>query len=66
MTKITFILSCIWNKIKKNFFKYEKNDISQECEKVLNPAMGLNSAEEFKRIEVYAAEYNVTTRWQTL
>jgi hypothetical protein len=66
MKKIRFILSCVSGLIKKKIFKSQKNDFSQECEKVLKPEEEITSIEELKLTEEYANDYNVTTRWQTL
>ncbi len=66
MKKIKFILSCVTNTIKKNIFKSQNVEISQECEKVLESMNLGTEPDERKREAEYVSNYCVTTRWQTL
>jgi len=66
MKKIKTILSCVTALIKKNFFKIQKTDIYQECEKVLDLGENAQKDAEDLKAEEYRSNYNVTTRWQTV
>lgn len=66
MNRVTTILNCVTNKIKKKFFKLEKSDISHACEELKKMTDEIGSIEELKLTEEYALKYNTTTRWQTL
>lgn len=66
MNKGRMYVSCLVNKIKKKFFKLEKDDKSHACEKLKEIADDVKSIEELKLTEEYALKYNGTTRWQTL
>jgi hypothetical protein len=66
MKRIKFILGCVTNAIKKNIFKSQNTEISQECEKVFE-SMNLETEPDEKNREAeYVSNYCVTTRWQTL
>lgn len=66
MKKLQRILSCVTMIIKKNIFKSQKTDISQECEMLLKIKEKKLSDEELVDTEEYLENYNVTTRWQTV
>ena len=66
MRKVSTLLNCVNDKIKKFFFKSQKNDINHACEKLKEIADEVTTLEEFKHSDEYALKYNTTTRWQTL
>lgn len=66
MGKIKFILGCVANIIKKNIFKSQNTEISQECEKALESINFGTEPDEKNREAEYVSNYCVTTRWQTL
>lgn len=66
MKKINLFVSCVFNKIKKKFFKSEKTDISHACDNLQNIEEKQYASDEEKKREEYAQNYNVTTRWQTV
>ena len=66
MKRIKFILGCVANIIKKNIFKSQNTEISQECEKALESINFGTEPDEKNREAEYESNYCVTTRWQTL
>ena len=66
MKRLKLILECLTVKIKKKFFKYEKNDKSHVCESWHNKENTPCTWEEKKQIEEYVLKYAATTRWQTI
>jgi hypothetical protein len=64
MKKIFEILQCVLNEIKKKFFKWQKTDISHDCQDlpILNELLENTNSKE----EKYVEEYTSTTRWQTI
>ena len=65
MKKAKMFFNCVVLVIKKKFFKMQKTNISQECEKVLNFSEKEEPDTEIQR-EEYLKNYNITTRWQTV
>ncbi len=65
MDRGKIVLRCLAYKIKKYFFKNEKMEVNQACDK-LKEMTEVKSIEELKLTEEYAIKYNRTTRWQTL
>ncbi|AHW62216.1 hypothetical protein SAMN05444285_101149 [Draconibacterium orientale] len=66
MKKVNLFFRCVADRIKKKFFKGEKNDNSQACVELQNmEAESKLTADEIYR-EEYAKNYCITTRWQTV
>ena len=57
---------CLFDKIKKKFFKYQKHDNSHACEEWEKFNNELKSEDDQKAIDEYLNNYRLTTRWQTL
>lgn len=65
MKKVNLIIRCVFDKIKKKFFKYERNNINRACVELQNMQERQVTDEEKMR-EEYAQNYSITTRWQTV
>ncbi|MEN8116886.1 MAG: hypothetical protein ABFS16_07900 [Bacteroidota bacterium] len=65
MKRVKMYFRCVDALIKKIFFKQQKNDISHECQKLIDSIENIDSSEK-KVQEEYLVNYCKTTRWQTL
>lgn len=66
MKRFNLFFNCVFDQIKKKFFKNEKTDISHACEKLKNTIDESTTLDDEKAREEYAQNYNITTRWQTI
>ncbi len=66
MKKIIRIINCGGSLIKNFFFKEAKNDISHDCEKLVDLTDSMEFEDTDTNIEEYENTYNSTTRWQTV
>ncbi len=66
MKKMQKFFTCFQALIKKNFFNCQKNDISQDCEKVFGIQLDPDNGNPENEVEEYLNNYQSTTRWQTV
>jgi len=66
MKRISILLECLQNRIKKYFFKYGFDDENQACEQLKEMIENEVGSTDSDQTEEYLLNYSRITRWQTL
>jgi hypothetical protein len=66
MKRVKTIISCLKALLKKNFFKFENNDKSHECNKVFVFEINTGDLNTYEEVDEYFNNYTSITRWQTV